>query len=117
MGTVSQSFHPFSAIDLPLGLTSSPDGGGGNPIMGLFPLLMVLVIFYLLILRPQQRRAKQHQQLLTELKRGDRVLTNGGLFATIIDVKDEFFVATIAEGVKVEISRSAVAGRAEKKSK
>jgi preprotein translocase subunit YajC len=55
--------------------------------------------------------------MLGELKRGDRVLTNGGIFATIQDVKDEFFVCTIAEGVKVEVARTAVSARVEAKKK
>lgn len=87
---------------------AAPPEGGGNPIMTFIPLILVMVIFYLLILRPQQRRHKEHQAMVQALGRGDRVLTNGGLFATIQDVKDEFFVCTIAEGVKVEIARNAV---------
>lgn len=98
-----------------LAMGAPPEGGGGNPIVGFVPILLVMVIFYMLILRPQQRRQKQHQAMLGELKRGDRVLTNGGLFATIQDVKDEFFVCVIAEGVKVEIARSAVSARVEAK--
>lgn len=99
-----------------LAMGAQPEGGG-NPIIGFIPILLVMVIFYMLILRPQQRRAKQHQGMLGELKRGDRVLTNGGLFATIQDVKDEFFVCTISEGVKVEIARNAVSTRVEAKKK
>ena len=95
----------------------APPEGGGNPIVGFIPILLVMVIFYMLILRPQQRRHKQHQEMLTDLKRGDRVLTNGGIFATIQDVKDEFFVCTIADGVKVEVARNAVSARVEAKKK
>ena len=96
---------------------AAPPDGGGNPIMGFVPLILVMVIFYLLILRPQQRRQKEHQAMLKELGRGDRVLTSGGIFATIQDVKDEMFVCTIAEGVKVEIARSAVSARVQQKKK
>lgn len=96
---------------------AAPPEGGGNPLMGFVPLILVMVIFYLLILRPQQRRHKEHKAMLQELGRGDRVLTNGGLFATIQDVKDEFFVCTIAEGVKVEIARNAVSARVQSRKK
>ena len=65
--------------------------GGGNPIVGFIPIVLVMGIFYMLILRPQQRRQKEHQKMVTELGRGDKVLTNGGLYATIQDVKDEYF--------------------------
>ena len=91
--------------------------GGGNPLVGFVPILLVMVIFYMLILRPQQRRHKEHQAMLGDLKRGDRVLTNGGIFATIQDVKDEFFVCTISDGVKVEVARNAVSARVEAKKK
>ena len=95
----------------------APPEGGGNPIVGFIPILLVMVIFYMLILRPQQRRQKEHQSMLGDLKRGDRVLTNGGIFATIQDVKDDLFVCTISEGVKVEVARSAVSTRVEAKKK
>lgn len=96
---------------------SAPTEGGSNPIMTFIPLILVMVIFYLLILRPQQRRHKEHQNMVAALGRGDRVLTNGGLFATIQDVKDEFFVCTIADGVKVEIARNAVSAVVKSKKK
>ncbi|RKZ15693.1 preprotein translocase subunit YajC [bacterium] len=96
---------------------SAPPEGGGSSIMGFIPLVLVMVIFYLLILRPQQRRQKDHQSMVKALGRGDRVLTNGGLYATILDVKDEFFVCTIAEGVKVEIALSAVSAVVKPKKK
>ena len=99
-----------------LAMAGQPEGGG-NPIVGFIPIILVMGIFYMLILRPQQRRAKDHKKMVTELGRGDKVLTNGGLYATIQDVKDEYFVCTIAEGVKVEIARSAVSGRVQSKKK
>lgn len=99
-----------------LAMAGQPEGGG-NPIVGFIPIVLVMGIFYMLILRPQQRRHKEHQKMVTELARGDKVVTNGGLYATIQDVKDEFFVCTIAEGVKVEIARSAVSGRVQSKKK
>ena len=95
-------------------MAGSPEGGG-NPIMGFVPLVLVMVIFYMLILRPQQRRHKEHKAMVEALGRGDKVLTNGGLYATIVDVKDDFFVCTIAEGVKVEIARNAVSARVQSK--
>jgi preprotein translocase subunit YajC len=95
----------------------APPEGGGNPIVGFIPILLVMVIFYMLILRPQQRRQKEHQSMLGDLKRGDRVLTNGGIYATIQDVKDECFVCTISDGVKVEVARNAVSTRVEAKKK
>jgi preprotein translocase subunit YajC len=95
---------------------AAPGNGQSNPLMGLVPFLLVLVIFYMLILRPQQKRQREHKSMLESLEKGDRVLTTGGLYATVLNVKDSVLVATIADGVKVEISRSAVAAKVEKKS-
>ena len=99
-----------------LAMAGSPEGGG-NPIVGFIPIILVMGIFYMLILRPQQRRQKEHQKMVSELGRGDKVLTNGGLYATIQDTKDEYFVCTIADGVKVEIARNAVSARVQSKKK
>ena len=109
------SWVSIAVASMPFALAPSPGGGGGNPLMGLAPLVLVMFIFYFLILRPQQKRQKQHREMLGSLGRGDRVLTTGGLYATIQDVKDEFLVAVISEGVKVEIAKSAVAARVESK--
>ena len=105
----------LSALTAPLAMAPPSDGSGGNPFMGLVPLIGIMFIFYFLVIRPQQKRHKEHQSMLASLKRGDRVVTNGGVFATIVDVKDDRYVATIAEGVKVELAKNAVAGKAEGK--
>jgi preprotein translocase subunit YajC len=99
-----------------LAMAGQPEGGG-NPLVGFVPIILVMVIFYMLILRPQQRRQKEHQKMLSELGKGDRVLTNGGMYATILDVKDDRFVCTIAEGVKAEFARNAVSTRVQAKKK
>ena len=74
-------------------------------------ILLVIMIFYFLILRPQQKRQRDHAKMLEELAKGDRIVTNGGLYATILNVKDNVLVATIAEGVKVELARNAIANK------
>ena len=73
------------------------------------PLIIIFVIFYLLIIRPQRVKERKHQQMLQELKKGDQVVTNGGLHGTIVGVQDDIVVLRIAENVKVEVSRSAIA--------
>lgn len=108
---------PIDVLAAPLAFAPPTDGGGGNPFMGLFPLVLIMFIFYFLIIRPQQRRQKEHQQMLRALSRGDRVLTNGGLYATVVDVKDDLVVVSISEGVKVEIAKHAVAGKVAIKTK
>ena len=72
--------------------------------------------FYFLILRPQQRRQKETQKMIAALKRGDRILTSGGLYGTVWDVKEDLLVVKLTEDLKVEIARSAVQAVVNRKS-
>jgi preprotein translocase subunit YajC len=84
----------------------------------MFPLLMMLsifVIFYFLLIRPQQKKAKEHKQFLENLKRGDRIITAGGLVGDIIAITDQTLTVEIADKVRVEVGRAYVAGFAPKK--
>ncbi|MDD2452532.1 MAG: preprotein translocase subunit YajC [Aminobacteriaceae bacterium] len=84
--------------------------GGQGSLMGmLFPLAIFVVIFYFFIIRPQKKRQRAQDQLLASLTRGDQVVTIGGFFATIREVKEDSIVVEIADGVKVRILKSAVA--------
>ncbi|MCA9726414.1 MAG: preprotein translocase subunit YajC [Candidatus Eisenbacteria bacterium] len=87
-------------------------GPGGAPLwMGnLFLILSFMLIFYFLLLRPQQKRQRQAQKMLESLKRGDQVVTSGGIHGTILNVKDDVVVLKIDENVKIEVSKSAVTG-------
>ena len=99
-------------------LGAKPSGwrvwAGAAGLVGLLPFVLIMVIFYFLIIRPQQQRQKQHALMLKELKKGDRILTSGGLFATVLNVKDDRIVATIADDVKVEIGKQFVQAVVEK---
>lgn len=74
------------------------------------PLILVFVIFYFLILRPQSKRQKDLQKMIEALKRGDRVLTSGGLYGEVADVKEkgDTVILRVAENVKMEFAKSAV---------
>jgi preprotein translocase subunit YajC len=76
---------------------------------------MVFIVFYLLLIRPQQKKQKEHQALLADLSKGDKVVTNGGLYGTISDSKDHIVILKIAENVKVEVVKSAIATVIDKK--
>jgi preprotein translocase subunit YajC len=92
-----------------------PEGeGGGSALMSFLPIILIIVIFYFLLIRPQQQRQKKHSQMLEAVKKGDRIVTSGGLFATVLNVKEDRVVATIADGVKVEIAKSSISGIVEK---
>jgi len=79
------------------------------------PMAVMVAIFYFLLIRPQQRKAKEHRQLLENLKRGDRVLTNGGLIGTIINIEEGLVILEVADKVRVEVGRAYIAGFAPKK--
>ena len=89
----------------------SADGSGG--FASLIPLILIMVIFYFLLIRPQQKKLKEHRNLVDELKKGDKVLTSGGLYGKVIDVKDDVLKVEIAEGVRVNVKRDTVAGLAD----
>lgn len=83
--------------------------GGGDLIMQLLPFLLIFVIIYFLILRPQQKRAKAHREMVAAVRRGDTLVTSGGLVGKVVKVVDEHEVLLeIAEGTKVRIVRSMI---------
>jgi preprotein translocase subunit YajC len=86
------------------------DAGAGGAIMQLAPLVLIFVVFYFLLIRPQQKKMKEHREMLGQLKRNDRVVTAGGIVATIIRVKDgsDEIEAEIAPGVKVTLVRGTI---------
>jgi len=83
---------------------------GGFDMMSLLPLVLIFVVFYFLLIRPQQKKMKQHREMLGALRRGDKVVTNGGIVGSIIKVlnQDELQVE-IAEGVRVKVMRGMIA--------
>ncbi len=80
-------------------------------LMQFAPLALILVVFYFLIMRPQQKKFKAHQAMISELKRGDRVILASGFAGTITNVGEQFFSIEIAKGVIVEVERNAIASK------
>lgn len=81
----------------------------GFDFMSLLPIFLILLIFYFLILRPQQKKAKQQQDMLSLLKRGDRVITNSGIIGSIHRIiNDEEIQLEIAEGVRIRFLRASI---------
>jgi preprotein translocase subunit YajC len=84
-----------------------------NPLIQFLPFILIFGIFYLLLIMPMRRRQKKHQELLGKLTKGDRVITNGGIFGTVVDVEGDKLTLRIAEPkVDIQVARSAVAGLA-----
>ena len=83
-----------------------------NPLVQFLPFILIFGIFYLLLIMPMRRRQKKHQELLGKLTKGDRVITNGGIFGTVVEVEGDVLTLRIADNVKIQVARSAVAGLA-----
>ena len=84
-------------------------GGGDGGLMGLLPFVLIFVVFYFLLIRPQQKRAKEHKSMVEALKRGDKVVTSGGIVGKVSKVVDDQYVdVEIASDVKVKVVRSTI---------
>ncbi|MDR2304679.1 MAG: preprotein translocase subunit YajC [Treponema sp.] len=95
---------------------SGGEGGGASIVTSLIPFAAIIAIFYFLIIRPQNKKQKETQRMLEALKKGDKIVTIGGVHGTIQSVKDKTVIVRVDENVKMEFSRSAVSSieRAEK---
>jgi preprotein translocase subunit YajC len=92
-------------------MNTGPGGdmfGPGSPLLQLAPFAMILVVFYFLLVRPQQRKAKETQTMLDNLKLNDEVLTSGGIYGRIVKLGDKVLVIEIAPKVQVRIERPSV---------
>jgi preprotein translocase subunit YajC len=79
-----------------------------SPMFSLLPVLFVFAIFYFMLLRPQQKKQKEHQAMIGDLKKNDEVVTSGGIHGTIVNIKEATFVLRIDENVKMEIDKNSV---------
>lgn len=80
-----------------------------NLLVTMMPLVFIFVIFYFLLIRPQQKKQKEHEKLVQSVKTGDQVVTNAGIHGTVSNVKDKTVIVKIADNVKVEFDRAAIA--------
>ncbi|MBI1910992.1 MAG: preprotein translocase subunit YajC [Deltaproteobacteria bacterium] len=79
--------------------------------MSIAPLVILFVIFYFLLIRPQQKKAKEHKQMLSGIQKGDSVITNGGIHGRVVSVNEETITVEIADNVKVKFAKDAIAMR------
>lgn len=84
--------------------------GTGSFLVTMLPFALIFLIFYFLLILPARRRQKRHQEMLDNLKAGDRVITNGGLYGTVVGIDGNKVVLRVADQVKMEFARAAVAG-------
>lgn len=89
--------------------------GGGSGLIGYLPILLIPVIFYFILIRPQKQQQQTIQQMVSELKINDEVVTNGGVIGKIKELRDTSFIIQSADKSFIEIARSAVVGKREEK--
>jgi preprotein translocase subunit YajC len=99
-------------IDLAYAMGLPPSGGSGptSMLIQLVPMILVFAIFFFLLIRPQQRERKRRDEMLSSLKKGDRIVTSGGLIGTIVGLNERTVTLRVADSVRVECLRSAITG-------
>ena len=94
-------------------LMGAPAGTGGNPLMQFLPLIAIVVVFYFFMIRPQMKKAKDQKKYIEALKKGDKILTIGGIYGKIVEVRDDAtIIMEIEDGSKMKISKNAVSNDA-----
>lgn len=83
--------------------------GGSDILASFLPLVVLFAIFYFLVIRPQQKQAKSHKEMIANLKKGDKVITNGGLICEVIKPEDDFIKVKLNDDVVIKVSREYIA--------
>jgi preprotein translocase subunit YajC len=99
----------FAGLAYAMGPNAQGGQGQGGGLLGFLPLILIFVIFYFLLIRPQQKRAKEHKAMLDSLKKGDKVITSGGEYGVVEDVRTNTVIVKIAENVRVKYGKSYIA--------
>ena len=98
----------MTSIAYALGAGGGAAGQGGSGIATFVPLILMFVIFYFLLIRPQQKKQKQHQEMITNLKKGDRILTGGSIYGRITSVDENSITVEITNNVRVKVARGSI---------
>ncbi len=92
-------------------MAPAQSGGQSGGFFAFVPLILMFVIFYFLLIRPQQKKAKEHQEMVAALKKGDKVITSSGIYGVITKVEENDLQVEIAENVRIKMIRSNIAGK------
>lgn len=95
------------------GGAAAQGGGGGLLATPLFPILLMLGVMWFFLIRPQQKKQKEHREMISNLKKGDRIITSGGLYGRITGLTDSTLTLEIADKVRVKVSRAHIGGLAQ----
>lgn len=109
--------HIVASVLMAMAMTETARAEGaaaaGSGIASLVPLLLMFVIFYFLLIRPQQKRLKAHRAMIESLKKGDKIITGGGIYGTVLDVKDGQVKVEIADGVRIKVKQDTISSLAD----
>ena len=100
----------FLSLEMPsfLAQQTAPAPGGGSGLLGFLPMVLLFAAMYFLMIAPQRKKQKAHEKMLSELGSGDEIVTTGGIYGTITNVKDDRFVVRIADNTKIEVGKAFV---------
>ncbi len=90
--------------------TNGQAGGAGGLFGAMVPLILIFVIFYFLLILPQKRKQREHQKMIENIKKGDKIVTSGGIYGTVTRVKKNYVEVEIANQVVVKLQRTAISG-------
>jgi len=96
-------------IDLAYAQAAAP-GPAGSPLGGFVPLILIFAVFYFLLIRPQQKKEKERKNMINTLKKGDSVVTSGGIYGTVVNLKPTTIELKIDENTKIQILKNAISG-------
>jgi preprotein translocase subunit YajC len=88
---------------------SAPGVGGPGPMMTIFPFILIFAIMYFMVIRPQQKKAKDHREMLNKLKKNDEVMTSGGIYGKVVDLKENVVTLEVAQNVRIRVNRAQIA--------
>jgi len=98
----------MNTLNFILLMAQPANGEQASPLMQFLPLILIFVVFYFFIIRPQMKRQKELKNFRASLKKGDKIVTTGGIMGKVNDVKDDFLLIEIAENVRVKVAKNAV---------
>lgn len=84
---------------------AAPGVGGPGPLVTILPFILIFVIMYFMVIRPQQKKGKEHHEMLSKLKRNDEVMTSGGIYGKVIDLKETVVTLEVAPNVRIRVHR------------
>ena len=84
---------------------TAPGLGGPGPMMTIFPFILIFIIMYFMVIRPQQKKTKEHREMLAKLKKNDEVMTSGGIYGKVIDLKETVVTLEVAPNVRIRVHR------------